>query len=98
MTGSAPSARPTGYTEACTSCGSPIPEAADHAAGDPGRPWCRHCADERGALQPFEERWSRMVERTVSRDGVDEATAEQRTLAYLRTMPAWRDHPRVIGG
>jgi hypothetical protein len=32
---------------------------------------------------------------------LDEATAERRTLEYMATMPAWRDHPelkRKLGG
>ncbi len=72
----------------CESCGMPI---------ESGR-YCAHCTDERGDLQPFEERFERMVawqaRRTpeASRDELEAAT-----LRYLATMPAWREHPRVLG-
>ena len=71
-------------------------EAADHAAGELGRSWCRHCADDSGGLQAFEERFDRMVQWSLRHDGVDRAAAEARTRAYLRMMPAWRDHPRLF--
>ena len=72
----------------CESCGLPI------EAG----PYCRHCVDERGALQPFEERFERMVQWTLGHEpGLARPEAERRTRAYMRTMPAWRDHPRLRG-
>ena len=70
----------------CESCAMPI------EAG----PYCQYCVDENGKLQEFEERFARMVQFARQRDGsLDEATAEARTLAYMATMPAWKDHPRV---
>ena len=30
-------------------------------------------------------------------DGLDRAAAEKRTLAYMGTMPAWKNHPKVKG-
>jgi hypothetical protein len=75
----------------------PMHGALDHAAGELGRSWCRHCADDSGGLQPFEVRFDLMVQWSLRHDGVDRAAAEARTMAYLRTMPAWRDHPRVSG-
>jgi hypothetical protein len=70
----------------CESCGMPI---------ESGR-YCQHCVDAEGNLQPFEERFERMVGWQARRE--PEASREQleaATLAYLATMPAWRDHPRV---
>ena len=70
----------------CESCGMPI---------ESGR-YCEHCTQPDGSLQPFDERFERMVdwqlrrEPTTTRDA-----AEQATLQYMATMPAWRDHPRV---
>jgi hypothetical protein len=59
-------------------------------------PYCHHCVDEKGALQPFEERFERMVQWQARREpGADRAALEEKTLAYMRTMPAWKDHPRV---
>jgi hypothetical protein len=70
----------------CDSCGMPIESG----------PYCGYCTDATGRLQPFEERFERMVSWQGRRN--PDATREQleaETLAYLATMPAWRDHPRV---
>jgi len=71
---------------ACESCGMPI------EAG----PYCQHCVDAKGQLQPFDERFERMVQWQGKREpGASRAELEEKTLAYMGTMPAWRDHPRV---
>ncbi len=67
----------------CESCGMPIEMG----------PYCRHCVDEAGQLQPFEERFERMVQWSVRRQGLSRAEAEAKTREYMRTMPAWRGHP-----
>lgn len=70
----------------CESCGMPI------EAG----PYCSHCVDEQGKLQAFDERFERMVQWQARREpNVSRADLEDKTLAYMATMPAWRDHPRV---
>jgi len=52
--------------------------------------------DAHGNLQPFDERFERMVAWQARREpGASRAELEAATLAYLATMPAWRDHPRV---
>jgi hypothetical protein len=59
--------------------------------------YCEYCSDTNGQLQPFEERFERMVQWTMGRD--DSKTrdeAESDTLAYMATMPAWRNHPQVL--
>jgi hypothetical protein len=72
----------------CESCGMPI---------ETGR-YCAYCTDENGELQSFDERFARMVgwqERRHPEQSREEVEAA--TLAYMATMPAWRDHPRVAG-
>ncbi len=72
----------------CESCGMPI---------ETGR-YCVHCTDESGNLQSFDERFTRMVQwRRRRSPDADPADLEAQTLAYLATMPAWREHPRVTG-
>ncbi|MGA9597835.1 MAG: zinc ribbon domain-containing protein [Acidimicrobiia bacterium] len=71
---------------ACESCGMPIDDGT----------YCEYCSDDNGNLQPFEERFERMVQWTMGRDDSNNRDrAEADTLAYMATMPAWRDHPRV---
>jgi Putative zinc ribbon domain len=78
----------------CESCGMPMRTEADHAPGHPDGGWCRYCAPD-GALQPFEERFERMVQWSMRQDGLDRPAAEIATREYLRGMPAWRDHPAL---
>jgi hypothetical protein len=71
---------------ACESCGMPI------EAG----PYCQYCVDASGKLQPFEERFERMVQWQARREpNTSRAELEKKTLGYMATMPAWREHPRV---
>jgi hypothetical protein len=75
-------------THNCDSCGMPI---------ETGR-YCSYCTDSTGALQPFDERFERMVAwQARSQPEASRADLEAATLAYMSTMPAWRDHPRVTG-
>lgn len=82
-------------TTNCESCGMPLLEAADHARGDLASTLCRHCTDNAGQLQPFEERFERMTQWAMRQDGLDRAVAEERTRQYMREMPAWKDHPAL---
>jgi hypothetical protein len=59
-------------------------------------PYCPHCVDANGKLQAFEERFERMVQWQARREPTaSRADLEKKTLAYMATMPAWRDHARV---
>jgi hypothetical protein len=82
-------------TMTCESCGMPMATAEDHAGGHVETPLCAHCVDESGALQPFDERFERMVQWSMRQDGLDRPAAEEATVKYMRNMPAWRDHPRL---
>jgi len=73
----------------CESCGMPI------EAG----PYCEHCVDDRGRLQSFDERFERMVQWQQRQEPrASRAELERKTLAYMATMPAWKDHPKVKAG
>jgi len=71
----------------CRSYGMPIDDGI----------YCEHCTDEDGNLQVFDERFTRMVQWTMRRDGAtSREEAERKTFASMATMPAWRDHPKVV--
>jgi hypothetical protein len=71
----------------CESCGMPV---------ESGR-YCGYCTDESGALQPFDVRFATMVDWQARQSpGTPRAELERATLAYMATMPAWREHPRVL--
>ena len=70
----------------CQSCAMPIESGS----------YCQYCADEHGNLQPFEERFERMVQWMArQKPGLSTDEARQQTFAYMAEMPAWRDHPKV---
>ena len=70
----------------CESCGMPIESG----------PYCGRCTDAHGRLQSFEERFERMLDWQVRQQpGAPREELVTETLAYLSTMPAWRDHPAV---
>jgi hypothetical protein len=72
----------------CESCGMPIESG----------PYCSYCVDDSGKLQPFDERFERMVQWALRHEpGLDRAAAEKKTLQYMGTMPAWKEHARVRG-
>ncbi len=70
----------------CESCSMPIETG----------PYCAHCVDAEGKLQPFEERFERMVSWQQRKNpSASRAKLESETLAFMAKMPAWKDHPRV---
>jgi len=72
--------------KACESCSMTI---------DSGT-YCEHCSDERGALQPFEERLERFMSWTLREEpDLDPAVARRKTIEFMATMPAWKDRPEV---
>ena len=79
----------------CISCGMPMAGADDHAPGHPDSRWCAHCSQPDGGLQAFDERFERMVQWEVKMNHRDRPTAEAATRAYMKTMPAWKDHPSL---
>jgi hypothetical protein len=59
-------------------------------------PYCQHCIDAKGELQPFDERFERMVQWQARKEpNASREDLEKKTLAYMATMPAWKNHPRV---
>jgi hypothetical protein len=70
----------------CESCSMPIETG----------PYCRHCVDAHGKLQPFDERFERMIAWQQRRTPeAARAELEAATLTFMARMPAWKDHPRV---
>lgn len=70
----------------CESCSMPIETGT----------YCQYCVTATGELQPFEERFEKMVGWQLrQKPGLSRADAERDTLAFMAAMPAWKDHPRV---
>lgn len=75
----------------CLSCGMPLSGESRRGGTD----YCQHCTDDTGALHPFEERFERMTQWAMRKDGLERKDAEARTREYMRGMPAWHDHPKL---
>ena len=72
----------------CESCGMPIESGQ----------YCAYCTDADGTLQTFDDRFERMVSWQAGQNpSTPREQVEAETLAYMATMPAWKDHPRVLG-
>lgn len=70
----------------CESCSMPIETGT----------YCQYCVDASGKLQPFDERFEKMVGWQLrQKPGLARPDAERETLAFMAKMPAWKDHPRV---
>jgi hypothetical protein len=71
----------------CESCSMPIESGI----------YCSYCVTPSGELQPFDQRFENMVSWQMrQRPGLSRAQAEKDTFAFMRTMPAWKEHPRVV--
>jgi hypothetical protein len=70
----------------CQSCGMPI---------NTGH-FCNYCADAAGNLHGFDETVTRMAQFWRSQDPtLTEEAAKKKTLDYMSTMPAWKNHPKL---
>ena len=71
----------------CESCSMPI--ESGH--------YCQYCVTAEGALQPFDERFEKMVGWQLrQKPGTSRADAERDTLTFMAKMPAWREHPALL--
>ena len=70
----------------CESCSMPIETG----------PYCEYCTDAEGKLQPFDERFEKMIAWQRRKDpNASREALEAATLAFMAKMPAWKNHPRV---
>ena len=73
-------------TTPCQSCTMPIESG----------PYCQYCVDAEGKLQPFAERYERMIQWTRRKNPeLSAVEQEKKTLEFMATMPAWRDNPEL---
>ena len=71
----------------CESCGMPIPRGI----------YCRHCVDEDGNLQLFDERLNKLMHWMLSHNPeLTPNDAKTKAKLYMSSMPAWKDHPNLI--
>jgi len=60
--------------------------------------YCQYCVNEKGELQPFDDRFERMVSWQARKSpGKSREALEAETLAFMAKMPAWKNHPKVRG-
>lgn len=72
----------------CESCGLPV-----HSYR-----YCAYCTDANGDLMDFDDRLTSMTEEWQAEHGhLTVEDARQAAREYMASMPAWRNHPRVVG-
>jgi hypothetical protein len=60
-------------------------------------PLCPYCSDEDGHLIEFEECLERFSQWTRKNEpDLDKEQATTKTLEFMSSMPAWREHPEVL--
>jgi len=70
----------------CESCGMSIDDGT----------YCQYCVNEKGELKAFDELFERMVQWTVKEEkNISHEDAKIKTRAYMRAMPAWKNHPSL---
>jgi hypothetical protein len=74
----------------CESRGMPLAGVEDHALANVSIPYCTYCAPD-GKLPSAQERLERFTQWTMRQDGLDYEAARTKALAYMKTMPAWKD-------
>jgi hypothetical protein len=58
--------------------------------------YCQYCVTASGELQPFAERFTKMVDWQLrQKPGLSREAAERDTLEFMAKMPAWKDHPNL---
>lgn len=73
-------------THKCQSCTMPIETGV----------LCQHCSDDSGDLRPFDELFPRMVQWSMKNSSdLTREQAEQQTLEFMASMPAWKDHAEI---
>jgi len=71
----------------CESCSMPIESGT----------YCEYCSTATGELQPFDERFEKMVGWQMrQKPALSRAQAERETLTFMAQMPAWKNHPRIL--
>ena len=76
-------------TKHCISCGMPLRTRDDHAAGDPAKDYCVHCATPTGELKSYEETLRGMTAFLVRTQGLDERVARETAAQTMAKLPAW---------
>jgi hypothetical protein len=73
----------------CISCGMPLRTDEDHAASDPAKDYCRHCARPDGTLKSYDEALAGMSGFLMKTQGLDAEVATNTARAMMAKMPAW---------
>jgi hypothetical protein len=68
----------------------PLRTNEDHAAGNPAKDYCRHCARADGSLKSYDEALNGMAGFLQKTQGLDESVALQSAKAMMAKMPAWK--------
>jgi hypothetical protein len=68
----------------------PMRTQEEHAAGDPSRDYCVHCARPDGSKKSYDETLTGMTAFLVKTQGLDPAAARKAAAGMMAELPAWR--------
>ncbi|MEU6083466.1 zinc ribbon domain-containing protein [Streptomyces sp. NPDC047108] len=78
-------------TRTCISCGMPMRTVEEHAAADPSKDYCRHCAHEDGRMKSYDEVLAGFAGFLQHTQGLQEQVARDTAAQMLTKQPAWSD-------
>jgi hypothetical protein len=70
----------------------PLRTPEDHAASDPERDYCKHCARADGTLKSYDEALEGMSGFLQKTQGLDPSVAQDTARAMMARMPAWKSN------
>jgi hypothetical protein len=76
-------------TPTCVSCGMPMRTTEEHAAADPSKDFCHHCAEEDGQLKSYDEVLAGFTGFLQRTQGLQEDAARKAATQMLSKQPAW---------
>ncbi|MEV6314713.1 zinc ribbon domain-containing protein [Streptomyces sp. NPDC051776] len=78
-------------TPSCVSCGMPMRTVEEHAAADPSKDFCHHCAREDGRMKSYEEVLTGFAGFLQHTQGLQDNAARDVAAQILSKQPAWNN-------
>jgi hypothetical protein len=75
--------------QSCVSCGMPMRSTEEHAAADPSKDYCHHCAHEDGRMKSYEEVLTGFTGFLQHTQGLQDEAARDAATQMLIKQPAW---------
>jgi len=74
----------------CIACGMPMADLSDHAMGDAGKDYCKHCSRPDGTMQTYQEKLESLTGFIVRTQGLEAEAAKNLAKTMMSHLPAWK--------